>query len=104
MAGLKERYRQHHAAILHRQTAYDVVMAEDQEDDHEEGGDITSEQSPERREQAEEEGHTHGQRNEQHQQQEKEALPDRVDSRRISPILADAPPKVCQWHSVPTST
>lgn len=28
MAGLKDRYRQHHGAILHGQTAFDVVLSE----------------------------------------------------------------------------
>lgn len=32
MAGLKDRYRQHHAAILHGQTAFDAVLAEEPED------------------------------------------------------------------------
>lgn len=32
MAGLKDRYRQNHAAILHGQTAFDAVLAEEGEE------------------------------------------------------------------------
>lgn len=121
MAGLKERYRQHHAAILHDLTAFDVVMAEQEQGGgeelenlvQEEEGRITSEQSPKPRKQEGEEGvQTSGQRNEQQQQlreeeeeEEEEALEGGVDLRPISPPSHEGPPpSVRLWPSVPTTS
>ncbi|CAM9852513.1 unnamed protein product [Pylaiella littoralis] len=100
MAGLKERYRQHHEAILYGQTAYDVVVAEGEQED------TTSEQSPGRREQEEEEGQTDGLRNEQQEEDEEdEGLPGGFDIRPFSSQASEnEPPKVCLWPSVPIST
>lgn len=61
MAGLKDRYRQHHAAILHGQTAFDAVLAEESEDadaaderEEEEEAEVASQQKEQQEAQAEE--------------------------------------------------
>eukprot|EP00903_Cladosiphon_okamuranus_P008948 g8563.t1 len=55
MAGLKDRYRQHHAAILHGQTAFDAVLAEEESEGAEEGEQrLASEQGAKQKQEAEE--------------------------------------------------
>ena len=101
MAGLKDRYRQHHAAILHGQTAFDAVLAEESED-----ADAADEREEE--EAAEEAGVASQQKEQQEAQAEEGARAEgrpagAPDGRPLSTSGVESA-SVTLWPSAPTST
>lgn len=118
LAGLKDKYRQHHAAILHGQTAFDAVLAEEEDEEdateehregEEEGDGVGTSLEQGRAQQELEQDQREEEGDQGERVEEEESRIDHVDPRSISGIGSglEGEPRVSLWPSVastPTST